>query len=115
MRETFAERIAWCRHGVRRHFVGTLRADREGIRLTGRDPASGVDVALSIPLIEVERVRVSETDDECLAGERCVVLELAGSDSIFLREVGVGPLHVHLLARRLGASTHASPVLAQGG
>jgi hypothetical protein len=115
MRETFAERIAWRRHGVRRHFVGTLHTDDDGIRLTGRDPASGLDVALSIPLAEIDHVRVSETGDELLAGEPCVVLELAGSDAIFVREVGVGPLHVHLLARRLAALIPAPHLLAQGG
>jgi hypothetical protein len=60
-------------------------------------------------------VRVSKTGDELLAGERCVVLELAESEAIFLREIGVGPLHIHLVARRLGALIHAQPLLAQGG
>jgi hypothetical protein len=115
MRETLAEKIAWRRQGIPRQYVGTLAAGDEGIRLTGRDPVSGVDVALSIPLSEVEDVHVAGPGDELLAGERCVVLELAESEAIFLREVGVGPLHVHVLARSLGALTHARPVLAQGG
>ena len=115
MRETFVEKIAWRRNGVRGQFVGRLRAGDEGIRLTGRDPASGVQLALSIPPDEVERVRVSSTGDELLAGEPCVVLELAGSRAIFLREMGAGPLHAHLLARSLDALTHASPVFVQGG
>jgi hypothetical protein len=115
MRETFAEKIAWWRHGVRTYFVGVLRAGDEGIRLTGRDPVSGIEVALSIPLAEVERVRVSACGGELLAGEPCVVLELAESEPIFLRQVGVGPLQVHVLARRLGALTQAPSLLAQGG
>jgi hypothetical protein len=115
MRETLGEKIAWRRQGVRSPYVGTLSAGEEGIRLTGRDPVSGIDVTLSIPLSEVEDVRVTGPGDELLAGERCVVLELADSEAIFLREVGVGPLHVHVLARSLGALTHARPVLAQGG
>lgn len=106
MKDFLAEKIAWRRRGVRRHYVGTLRASEGGIRLTGRDPASGVEVALSIPLAELERVHVSGPGDELLAGERCVVLELAESEAIFLREVGVGPLHVHVLARRLASLTH---------
>ena len=114
MRRTLAEKIAWRRNGVRRHYVGTLSAGDEGIRLTGRDPVSGVEVALSIPLSEIEDVRVAGPGDELLAGERCVVLELAESEAIFLREVGVGPLHILVLARSLGALTHA-PLLAQGG
>ncbi len=115
MRETLAERIAWCRHGVLTYFVGSLRAGDEGIRLTGRDPSSGIDVALSIPLAEVECVRVSASRNELLAGEPCVVLELAGSESIFIRQVGVGPLQVQVLARRLGALTKAPSLLVKGG
>ena len=108
MRETLVERITWCRHGVHTHFVGLLRADSEGIRLAGRDPASGIDLALSIPLAEIERVRVSASRDELLAGEPCVVLELVESEPILLRQVDVGPLRTHVLARRLGALTQAS-------
>jgi hypothetical protein len=115
MKEILVEKIAWRRNGVREQFVGRLRAAGEGIRLAGRDPVSGVQVALSIPPDELERVRVSSTGDELLAGEPCVVLELAGSQAIFLREVGAGPLRVHVLARSLDAMTHASPVLVQGG
>jgi hypothetical protein len=115
MRETLAEKVAWCRYGVHTYFVGALRAGDEGIRLTGRDPASGIDLALSIPLAEVERVRVSSFRHELVAGEPCVVLELADSESIFIRQVGVGPLQAHVLARRLGALTQAPSLLAQGG
>jgi hypothetical protein len=115
MGKPLAEKIAWRRQGVRRHYVGTLTAGSEGIRLTGSDPVSGVEVVLSIPLSELENVRVARPDEELLAGERCVVLELAESEPIFLREVGTGPLHVHVLARSLGALTHAPPLLAQGG
>jgi len=100
---------------VRTYFVGALRAGDEGIRLTGRDPSSGIDVALSIPLSEVECVRVSASGDELLAGEPCVVLELADSEPIFIRQVGVGACQVHVLARRLGALTEAPSLLAQGG
>jgi hypothetical protein len=115
MRETLANKIAWRRSGVRRHYIGRLDAGDEGIRLTGCDPVSGVEVALSIPLSEIEDVRVAGPGDELLAGERCVVLELAESEPIVLREVGVGPLHAHVLARSLCALTHARPLLAQGG
>jgi hypothetical protein len=103
MRETLAEKVAWCRQGVRTYFVGALRAGDEGIRLTGRDPTSGIDVALSIPLAEVEHVHLSASRNELLAGEPCVVLELADSESIFIRQVGAGPLQVEVLAGRLGA------------
>jgi hypothetical protein len=114
MRETLVKKVAWHRNGVPRNFVGSLRAGDEGIRLSGRDPASGVAVALSIPPDEVGRVRVSASGEE-VAGEPCVVLELAESEAIFLREVGVGPNQVTLLARRLGALARASTPLVLGG
>jgi hypothetical protein len=115
MREPIVGKIVWRRHGVRRHYVGALSAGDEGVRLTGRDPVVGVEVTLSIPLSEVEDVHVAGSGDELLAGERCVVLELAGSEAIFLREVGAGPLQVHVLARNLGALIRTPLLLAQGG
>ncbi len=115
MKETLGEKIAWRRRGVRSAYVGTLSAGDEGIRLTGRDPVSGVDVTLSIPLAEVDGVRLAAPGEELLAGERCVVLELAQSEAIFLRQVGVGPLQAHVLARSLGALAHVQPALARGG
>ena len=114
MSETLVEKVVWRRSGVLRNFVGSLRVGDAGIRLSGRDPASGVEVALSIPPGEVSNVRVSATGEE-VEGQQCIVLELVESEAIFLREVGVGPLNVQLLARRLAALTHASPAIAQGG
>jgi hypothetical protein len=95
--------------------MGALSAGEEAIRLTGRDALSGVDVALSIPFGEIDDVRVGGDGDESIAGERCVVIELAGSEAIFLREVGAGPLQVQVLARSLGALIRAPQLLAQGG
>jgi hypothetical protein len=103
MAETLVNRIAWRRRGRRRDYVGTLAAGESSIRLTGRDRAGGADVVLTIPLAEVEGAHVSRTQDEALEGERTVVLELAESDPILMRELGAGPLHVHALARRLAA------------
>jgi hypothetical protein len=115
MRKSLAERVIWRRQGVRNHYVGALSAGEEGVRLTGRDTVAGVDVAFSIPLSEIDDVHVAGPGDELLAGERCVVLELAGSNAIFLRKAGAGPLHVHVLARSLGALVGAPQLLAQGG
>lgn len=103
MAETLVDRIAWQRRGFRWKYVGTIAAGESSIRLTGRDGSGGVDVALTIPLAEVEGVRVSRSQDEALGGERSVVLELAESDPILIREVGAGSLNVHALARRLAA------------
>jgi hypothetical protein len=115
MRKSLADRIVWRRQGVRHHYVGTLSAGEEGIRLTGRDAVVRVEVALSIPLREVEDIRVAGPGDYLLAGERCVVLELEGSEPIFLRELGARPLQVQVLARSLGALIRAPQLLAQGG
>jgi hypothetical protein len=114
METTLAERIAWRRQGVRRHYLGTVEGGEDGIRLAGSDPVTGVEVMLSIPLSEIEDVHVAAPGEE-LAGERCVVLELVDSEPILLREVGTGPLHVHVLARALAALTQAPPLVAQGG
>jgi len=116
MKEGFSEKVAWRRKGVRRPYVGRLEAGDGSITLSGRDPVSGVSVVLSIPLTEVDDVRVAGPRDGLLPGERYVVLDLAVSEAIYLREVGEGPLHIHVLARTLGALTHAPrPAVAQGG
>ena len=115
MRKSLAVRVVWRRQGVRRHYVGTLSAAEEAVRLTGRDTQIGVELALSIPLAEINDVRVGNFGDELIAGEPCVVLELAGSEAIFLREIGAGPLHVHVLARSIGARIRPPQLLAQGG
>jgi hypothetical protein len=107
MTETRVKRVAWRRRGLRRQYVGDLVAGDAGIRLSGRDAASGLDITLSIPRAEFETAHVSRSADEALAGERAVVLELAKSDAILLRELGAGPRGVHALARRLAAlATH---------
>ncbi len=106
MTELVFDRIAWRRRGRRREYLGTLAAGESGIRLSGRDASSGVNITLSIPPTEVEGAHVSRTVDETLDGERAVVLELVESDPILLREVGTGPLHAHALARRLAAVPH---------
>ncbi len=110
-----SEKIAWRRRNVHRSYVGALCAGAEGIRLTGRDPLTGIDVTLSIPLAEVNHVELSEAGDELLAGDRCVVLDLADSEPILLRPAGRGSFHTQLLARSLGALTHAPALVAQGG
>lgn len=115
MNDVVAQRITWRRSGVRRPYVGTLSASVDGIVLTGRDSVSEFEVRLSIPLGKVEEVRASQSADEQLGGERSVVLQLAESDPILLRELGVGSTRVHALVRRLSALTTAPALAAQGG
>jgi hypothetical protein len=112
--DTLSERIFWSRRGAHCAFVGTLRAGDDGIRLTGRDPRSGLDVALSIPLGEVHQVHVAPAD-EGSAGDTNVVVELAGAEPILLRRVGARPLQTEMLARRLGALLQPPRLLIRGG
>jgi hypothetical protein len=114
MNATDASRIAWRRGDAGPTYVGTVSRGPEAIRLAGRDPVLGIDVALSIPIDEVGFVGVSEPG-ESIDGAHCVILELVDSEAIFLRPVGGTSMHVHLLARALGAATRAPAVLAQGG
>jgi hypothetical protein len=115
MNETDASKITWRRRGVGPIYVGAVSHSPEAVRLTGRDPVSGIDVALSIPIGEIEHVGVADAVDRSREGDGCVVLDLAESEAIELRPVGVVPSHVQLLARALGALAPASAVLAQGG
>jgi hypothetical protein len=98
------ENIAWRRRGIRRDFVGSLRAGDDGIRLTGRDPQSGLDVALSIPRNEVEHVDVVGAN-----GDPFVVVELARAEPIFVRRIGPGSVQAQPLARKLGALLKRRP------
>jgi hypothetical protein len=115
MREQLVENIAWQRQGARASLLGALRAGDDGIRLSGRDPASGLEVNLSIPWPELAGVRVSETGDEFPGSERCLVLELARSKAILLRELGARPLGLPVLARRLGGLIDAKPSSKEDG
>jgi hypothetical protein len=63
MRESFTDKVAWRRRGVRRPYVGTLEVSEGGITLSGRDPVSGVEVVLSIPMTEVEDVHVARAGE----------------------------------------------------
>ncbi len=108
-------KIAWRRGERGTTYVGAVSGGDGTIRLTGRDPVLGIDVALSIPLEEIEYVGVAETAAGAVDGGPFVVLDLPGSEPIHLRPVGADSLGVHLLARALGALTPAPTVLAQGG
>jgi hypothetical protein len=114
--DTVVEKISWHRRGVRSDFVGSLSATDDGIRLTGRDPQSGLDVVLSIPSPELSGVHVSSANsDGNGGGDPYVVLEVEHAQPIFLRQVGDRSLHAQLLARKLGALLRTPRLLAQGG
>jgi hypothetical protein len=109
--DTLVEKISWHRRGVRSDFVGSLRATGDAIRLTGRDPQSGLDVMLSIPSLELSSVHISSSNG---IGDPYVVLELEHAQPNFLRQVGDGSLHAQVLARKLGAVLPPR-LLTQGG
>ena len=79
MNEVLANRVAWRRKGIHHDYVGSLAASRDGFVLSGREPGTGIEVTLSIPIREVKDVHLSTGDPEELAGEPAVVLELADS------------------------------------
>ena len=82
------DRIAWQRENAHSHYVGTLSASGDGIRLAGRDPTTGIRIGLRIPVEEIAGVHASDCPGERVAGERCVVLDLRRSIPLWLREVG---------------------------
>ena len=96
-----ADRVAWRRRSVARHYVGTLSSGAGGLRFVGREPSSGMEVSLSIPYGEIGEVRISGSDGERLVGEDSVVLEFVDSEPILLREIGLGQLRPKALAARL--------------
>jgi hypothetical protein len=108
--DTLIEKIAWHRRGIRTDFVGSLRAGYDGIRLTGRDPQTGLDLTLSIPPAEVEEVHVSSAN-----GDLQVVVELVDGEPIILHTAGARPFQAQLLARKLDALLQPPQLLVQGG
>lgn len=101
MNEAVEARVAWRRRHTPHHYVGTLATTDAGFRLDGREPATGIELSLSIPFSEIEQVAMSDRAFDLLAGEPAVVLQLAGSEPVLLREVGQRPEQAFELARKL--------------
>jgi hypothetical protein len=101
MNEAVAARVAWRRRHTLHHYVGTLAATEAGLRLDGREPATGIELSLSIPFSEIEEVSTSDQSADLLVGEPAVVLRLAGSEPLLVREVGPGPERAPELAKKL--------------
>jgi hypothetical protein len=57
MTKAIGSGIVWRRQGAPHTYVGTLFLSGDGIRLVGRDPTTGIELSLSIPLEEIEGVR----------------------------------------------------------
>src|SRR3954451_1902150 len=47
------DRVAWQREKAQHHYVGTLSASGEGVRLAGHDPFTGIRIGLRIPVEEI--------------------------------------------------------------
>jgi hypothetical protein len=114
MSETHSRKIAWRRGERGPTYVGAVSRSADTIRLTGRDPILGIDVALSIPVEEIEDVAVEEAAVGSIDGCPSVVLDLTASEPIHLQPVGGSSLDVQLLARTIGF-VPAPALLAQGG
>ena len=94
-------RVAWKRHYALQHYVGYVTVTDDTIRLAGREHATGIDAALTIPYTAITAVRVADAADEEVVGAASVVLELRGDDSICVRPVDAGELDLDAFARRL--------------
>jgi hypothetical protein len=103
-------KVAWHRAHVRHPYVGYLTLTDDLVRLAGREEATGIDVALSIPLAAIERVRVAA--DACLDAERSIVLELADGEPVHVLPLDGSRAEVERLARRLAAGYSPSRSLA---
>jgi hypothetical protein len=113
-RAELSESVSWRRRGAGSGFLGFLHADENGLRLCGRDPESGLDIAFSIPSTQVESVQVTPTNGH-LDGDLYVVLELDNGPPIHVRKLEGSSLHTQVLARRLRALLGPSPVAARQG
>jgi len=90
MDELLAERVAWRRKSFDRQYMGRLFLLPDRLRLVGREPWLGIEMALSIPFSKVRRVRTAARSAERVLGEGGVVLVLDESEPVFLRELDPG-------------------------
>jgi len=97
-------RVAWRRQHAQRHYVGYVTVTEDTVRLAGREQATGIDVALSIPHTAIRKIRVAQNASESLVGEPTVVLELDDEEPIYVRPLGSSPLDLDGFARKLRAS-----------
>ena len=98
-----ARRVAWRRQHAQRHYVGYVTVTEDTVRLAGREQATGIDVALSIPHTAIRKIRVARNAREEVVGERSVVLELCDDEPIFVRPLDTGSLDLDGFARKLRA------------
>src|SRR5439155_8374402 len=107
MDEALTERVAWRRKSLDRQYLGRLFVLPDRLRLVGREPSLGIEMALSIPFSKVRLVRAARRRAERVLGETGVVLDLADSEPIFLRDLDPGG-DPDSLCRALAAAVSAS-------
>jgi hypothetical protein len=108
-------KVAWRRRHAHQHYTGYLTLTDETIRLSGRESATGIDVALSIPHQAINSVRIGTTADDQLAGEPAIVLEVADGEPILLQPIDSGRLEISSLARRLASAAKPPTFRAAAG
>lgn len=96
-----ARQVAWRRAHALRHYVGYVTVSEDGIRLAGRESATGIDIALSIPYDAISKVRLARAGGEEVVGEPSVILELHGDEPILVRPLGPGHPDLDGFARKL--------------
>ena len=94
-------RVTWRRQHASQHYLGYVTVTDHGVRLAGREHATGIDVSLSIPHEAIRTVRLARDSGEEVVGERSVVLELLDDEPIYVRPVSTGPLDLDGFVRRL--------------
>jgi hypothetical protein len=108
-------KVAWRRRHAHQHYAGYLTLTDETIRLSGRESATGIDVALSIPHEAIGSARIGTTLEDELEGEQAVVLEVADGEPILVRPIGTGKREIQALARRLASAIEPSTYRATAG
>jgi hypothetical protein len=98
-------RVAWRRRYARRHYLGYATVLDGSLRLGGREIASGIDVALSIPESAIRAIRLGASPEEEVVGKPTVVIEFLDDDPIYLRPIEGGPFELGAFARRLQGMT----------
>ena len=105
-------RVVWRRRHASRHYVGYVLVGDDAVRLAGNEQDTGIYAVLSIPQEAIEEARVGRGPREQVVGEQAVVLELADDDPIYLRPIGIGPLGLDDLARKLSFASSAAAISA---
>jgi hypothetical protein len=98
-------KIVWRRRSAAQEYDGYIVVLDDGIRLLGREQATGIDAALTIPWRAISQVRIDEDT---------IVLDVADGVPILLRPFG-GEAALGRLARKLAAALEPPRAHARAG